>query len=203
MTRRPVLIVDDHPAMRHSLALLLGREPDLVVLAAVGDRESAIAAIEGQRPALAIVDIQLQEGRPSGLELIGQLRSRIDSLPVLVYSMHEHVTYARMAFEAGAQGYLSKRAPVEEILVAVRELLRGRGYSTVQSGEGDLSALSAREFEVFRLIGEGMQPRAIARTLCISTKTVESHRLQLRRKLGLRTAGELSRFAVGWRHGAR
>jgi len=209
-----ILVVDDHPVMRHGVAQLLSATPDLEVCAEAGSREEALRLAQKTPPDLAIVDISLGDDRASGLDLIRDLHARLGRVPVLVVSMHDEALYAERALRAGARGYLMKQEPVREILKAVRVVRDGGVYVSPAmrealfrrhagepaslAGDSLLSLLSRREFEVFRLLGRGAPSREIARALCLSVKTVETHKLNVRKKLGFSSMSEVVRFAVAW-----
>jgi DNA-binding NarL/FixJ family response regulator len=206
-----VLVVDDHPIVRHGLALLLNREPDLMVCGEAEDAQSATRAIASLRPDLVILDISL--GGPDGLDLLKQIRACDTDLPVLVLSMHDETTYAERVLRAGANGYIMKQEATDRVLTAIRCILAGRVYvpdriasrllrqyahtATVTS-RSPLAALSDRELEVFRLIGAGRSTRQIAEILHLSVKTVESYQAHIKEKLDLRNAHELQYHAIEW-----
>jgi DNA-binding NarL/FixJ family response regulator len=207
--RRQVLIVDDHPIVRHGLALLINREPDLMVCGEADDAQSATQAIVSLRPDLVILDISL--GGPDGLELLKQIRTLNTDLPVLMLSMHDETTYAERVLRAGANGYIMKQEATDRLLTAIRRILEGQVYvpdrvasrllrqyahtSTV-TARSPLAALSDRELEVFRLIGAGRSTREIAEILHVSVKTVESYQAHIKEKLELRNARELQYHAI-------
>ena len=207
--RRQVLIVDDHPVVRHGLSLLINREPDLIVCGEADDAQSAIQAVVSLRPDLVILDISL--GGPDGLEILKQIRTRNTDLPVLVLSMHDETTYAERVLRAGANGYIMKQEATDLVLTAVRRILKGQLYvpdrvasrllrqyahtSTV-TARSPLAALSDRELEVFRLIGAGRSTRQIAESLNLSVKTVESYQAHIKEKLELSSARELQYHAI-------
>ena len=207
--RRQVLVVDDHPIVRHGLALLINREPDLMVCGEADDAQSATQAIVSLRPDLVILDISL--GGPDGLELLKQIRTRNTDLPVLVLSMHDEATYAERVLRAGANGYIMKQEATDRLLTAIRRILEGQVYvpdrvasrllrqyahtSTV-TARSPLAALSDRELEVFRLIGAGRSTRQIAEILHLSVKTVESYQAHIKEKLELSNARELQYRAI-------
>ena len=207
--RRQVLIVDDHPIVRHGLTLLINREPDLMVCGEADDAQSATQAIVSLRPDLVILDISL--GGPDGLELLKQIRTRDIDLPVLVLSMHDEATYAERVLRAGANGYIMKQEATDRVLTAIRRILEGQVYvpdrvasrllrqyahtSTV-TVRSPLAALSDRELEVFRLIGAGRSTRQIAEILHVSVKTVESYQAHIKEKLELSSARELQYRAI-------
>lgn len=208
--KRRILLVDDHPLMRHGLAQLIDQQPDLIVCDEAGSAEEALHHVQALRPDLVLVDVTLP-GKP-GLELIKDLSTMFPEIAVLVFSVHEESLYAERALRAGARGYLMKSIGGEELLRAIRHVLAGKVYlspdlsarildslsGSLRRPAGVLSVLSDREFEVFRLVGEGLPTREIALQLHISGKTVETHRLRIREKLGLRNPSELTKYAIRW-----
>jgi DNA-binding NarL/FixJ family response regulator len=208
--KRRILLVDDHPLTRHGMAQLIGQQPDLVVCGEAGNAEQALQSVGALHPDLVLVDVTLP-GKP-GLELIKDITALHASVSVLVVSMHDESLYAERALRAGARGYLMKSNGGEELVKAIRQVLSGQVYVSQQlsarildnlSGAGRrlpglLSALSDREFEVFQLVGEGLTTREIGSRLNISGKTVETHRLSIREKLGLKTSPQLTKLAVRW-----
>ena len=162
------------------------------------------------RPDLVLVDVTLP-GKP-GLEFIKDVAMLYPGVLVLVVSMHDESLYAERALRAGARGYLMKSAGGEELIKAIGQVFNGQVYLSQNlsaqildslSGSrrqqpGVLSVLSDREFEVFQLIGEGLTTNEIGSRLHISGKTVETHRLHIRDKLGLKNPPELTKYAVRW-----
>ena len=208
---RRILVVDDHPMMRNGLAQLIDNEQDLKVGAEAGTAGQAIDAVARQRFDLALLDISLPDR--SGLDLLKDIRALRPELPVLVVSMHDELVYAERVLRAGARGYIMKQAGGEKFLLAIRQVLAGQIFVSDKMSARILDAfsgrlpdksgspvrqLSDREFEVFRLIGQGIGTRAIAEQLHLSVKTVEVHRANIKGKLGLATATELVRQAVRW-----
>ena len=207
--RKRVLIVDDHPLMREGVAQWVERAPDLEVCGQTESAAEAVSLAGKLNPDLVLTDISLP-GR-DGLELIKDLHALRPGLPVLVLSMHEESLYAGRALRAGARGYVMKRAGGDRVVEAIREVLQGRialspdmatqlleQYSgrPSHSARGPVPSLTDREFEVFRLIGEARSNREIAEHLHLSAKTVETHRMNLMRKLKLKGTAELLRFAL-------
>lgn len=207
--RKRILLVDDHPLMREGVAQWINREPDLEVCGQVETAAEALRAVEKLKPDLVLTDIALP-GR-NGLELIKDLRVLHPTLAVLVLSMHDESLYAGRALRAGARGYIMKRAGGDRVARGIREVLQGRmalspdmatrlleeySGSRPRAGQSSLTVLSDREFEVFELLGEGKTNQEIAQQLRLSHKTVETHRLSIRRKLKLRTTAELIRYAI-------
>src|SRR5580658_5344565 len=166
--KKSVFLVDDHPLLRQGLAMMINREPDLMVCGEAEEASMAMKAIASAKPDILIVDISLNG--PDGLDLLKNLRTLYPDLPVLILSMHDESIYAERALRARANGYIMKQEATEKVLVAVRRILGGDIYLSdrmankllhqyVSGPAGDvnsrLSSLSDRELEVFRLIGEG------------------------------------------------
>ena len=215
-----VFLVDDHPAMRHGIAQLVAKENDLEVCGEAGDRRETLNAIAGDPPDLIILDIALKDPDRTGLDLVSEIHACVGPVPILIYSMHDEKMYAERALRAGARGYLMKQEPVRRIIHAIRAIIKDGIYVSEQIGRRILlkhigaspeqqpsvtpeDCLSEREFEVFRLIGKGLQPREIAEKLCLSTKTVETHRMNIRKKFGMANASEVIQYAVEWSHMTR
>lgn len=208
--KRWILLVDDHPLIRERLAGLINREPDLIVCGEAEDVRSAWQAVDELRPDVTLVDLQLKDGG-YGIDLVKELRDRHPELATLVVSMHNEVAYAEESIRAGAYGYLTKRDASERVVEAIRSVLRRHLYiseplaamlvarmaGTGGVGQGTpAERLTAREFEVFQLLGEGVPVRDIAARLRISAKTVEAHRAHIKEKLKLHTGRELVCYAV-------
>ncbi len=206
-----ILIVDDHTIVRQGIAQLVNREPDLDVCVEAGDADSAVAVLRETAVDLAIVDISLPG--TSGIELVKLIRDSHPQLPVLVMSMHDEALYSDRAFRAGAKGYVMKQEATEKLLAAIRKILNGGVYvsdrmqtvmvqrflnSGVDETVSFIDNLTDREFEILRMIGQGLTVAEIADKLGRSAKTVEAHRANLREKLGLKRAAELARFATQW-----
>ena len=209
-----ILIVDDHPLMRKGLAMTIGAEPDLEVVAQVENAEDALEALEETEPGLAIVDISLPG--MSGLELLKHMQALRPELPVLVVSRHDESLYAERAIRAGARGYVMKLEAADVIVKAIRRVLNGGIYVSDEINErlllgmakgrdslakSPLEVLSDRELEVFELTGRGRSTREIAEKLYLSIKTVESYRARIKEKLNLNNAAELMQHAVNWVEG--
>ncbi len=209
--KKRILVVDDHPIVRQGLALLINREPDLVVCGEAEDAMGAMHVLASAHPDILIVDISLNG--PDGIDLLKNIRLSHPTLPVLILSMHDELIYAERALRAGANGYIMKQEATENVLVAARRILNGEIYVSTRianqmlrhyiTGSGTLrnssvADLSDRELEVFRLIGEGHGTRQIAKELHLSIKTVESYQAHIKEKLSLRSARELMQRAIQW-----
>ena len=210
MKRWRLAVVDDHPLVRRGIRDALAEESGFDVVGEAHDASGAMQIVREHHPDLITVDISL--GRGSGLELIKQMRSQWPDLGIIVVSVHDEELYAERSLRAGANGYLRKSEPLDRLVGAVRTVLAGGTALTpdmtqrlvdqaVRGGSSDASgvrSLSDRELEVFEMIGSGLGTRKIANRLCISIKTVETHRENIKRKLGIDNAPELARFAVAW-----
>lgn len=197
--KKRVFIVDDHPVIRHGLAQTFSTTQDLEPAGEAASSSEAIGQLRACRADLVLVDISL--AGTNGIELTKQIRAEHPQLPILILSMHEASLYAGRAQRAGANGYLMKRTGPEELLRAVRALVSGVSYTSPQAGPGPgpaLEELTDRELEVLQLVGEGQSTREIAARLNLSNKTIETHRLNLKEKLRLKSAPELVRYAVDW-----
>lgn len=211
--RYRVLIVDDHPIVRQGLKRMLEIEPDLDVCGDVATEAQARRAIRELQPDVAIVDLALQEG--DGLELVRDVSAHHPELPMLVLSMHDETIYAERLIAEGAAGYIMKQAAADQLLTALRAVLRGERYVSEQlagslRGRPDRSGgsanasrdpvqrLSNRELQVLNLVGRGVSSRDIAADLGLSVKTVESHRQSVKRKLSLETNSQLLQYAINW-----
>jgi DNA-binding NarL/FixJ family response regulator len=204
-----VLLVDDHPIVRQGLALLIEREPDLVVCGEADGAHAAFNAIANLQPDIIVLDISLA-GR-DGLDVLKEIRMKTGALPVLILSMHDEAIYAERAMRAGANGYIMKQEATEKVLVAIRRILQGEVYlsdrltnsmlqqfvhGNTRGKTSPLVNLTDRELEVFRLIGEGHSTRQIADELHLSVKTIESYQAHIKEKLALRNARELLQHAI-------
>jgi DNA-binding NarL/FixJ family response regulator len=209
--RKRVLLVDDHPFMRAGLAGLIERQPDLAVCGEAGNPAEAFQALQKSKPDLILTDLTMP-GR-SGLEFIKDLLAAESGLAILVISMHDEAVHAERALRAGARGYIMKEAGGENLLTAIRTVLRGEVYlsprmaarvlenlsgTKPRGSSSPIEKLSDREFQVFQLIGQGKSTRDIAEQLHLSPKTVDVHRANIKEKLGLTDVTALIRHAVRW-----
>jgi two-component system, NarL family, invasion response regulator UvrY len=199
-----VLIVDDHSVVRAGLRRLLGAEPQSDIREARTGQE-ALAAFRDHRPGLVILDLNLPGS--SGLELIARFKAEDVKVQILVLSMHDNPVYVRRALQAGAAGYVSKNAPADEILEAIRRVAGGHAYIeheiaqelalwNVRAPSHPLTALSTRDLEILRLLGEGCSMAEIAGAVGLGYKTVANHCSQLKAKLGVARTADLIRVAV-------
>lgn len=184
-------------------------EKDLIICGEAQDATQAMKALELLKPDLVLMDLSLP-GK-SGLELLKDFRAMSPRTPVLMISMHDETLYAERVIRAGGKGYIMKQEGPERIIQGIRKVLSGGIFvserisalildalSGTKSGTSPVSSLTDREFEVYRLLGQGQEPHEIAHVLHVSIKTVDTHRMHIRRKLSLRNATELIHHATRW-----
>ena len=200
-----VLLVDDHAVVREGYRRLLERASGIVVAGEAASAAEAYQAFCKLAPAVVVMDLSLPDA--SGIEATRRLVARDSTARVLAFSIHDEPIYAERAFLAGAAGYVTKASAPDVLVEAVRAVARGESFlsddiaqtlalARLRRGEPDLACLSAREFEIVRLLALGHTVRAIADQLCVSAKTVSNHQSAIRRKLGAATPAQLVRIAV-------
>ena len=204
---RDLLLVDDHPIILVAVKALIESKMPGYRLHCAQTRADAIATAERIRPKLAVIDIMLPDG--DGLDLIRKLKELSPGCSVLVFSMQSELRYGPRALKAGASGYLMKGDRVSALLEAIQMIEAGRIYcspalteemmrSWSNNSSAGIETLSDREFQVFRLMGEGRSTKEISKLLEISTKTVDSHRENMKVKLGCSNSTELLLQARDW-----
>lgn len=199
-----VVIVDDHPLVREGLKARLSVVPCLCVIGEAASGADALALAAAREPDLMLIDVGMRE--MNGIELASILRARHPSVRVLMLSMYDSKEYVVSAIRAGARGYVLKDSPIEEIVAAIDAVWAGGNYfsaplaSMALVGGSAGPQLTTREHEVLLLLAHGQSNKFVARQLGISVRTVETHRLSLRRKLGADSASELLKIALmnGW-----
>ncbi len=209
--KKRVLLVDDHPIMRHGLAQLIRMEPLLDVCGEAGNAMDGLAAVGRLMPDIVVVDLTLPD--KTGLELIKDIQAMHPGTRCIVLSMHDENLYAERALRAGARGYVMKEMAAETLILAIHRVLGGGIYVSetmssrmleqVSGHRGKVSAagidqLTDRELEVLEMIGKGTATKLIAEHLNISARTVEAHRSHIKDKLGLTDGPALMRYAVQW-----
>ncbi|WP_232093051.1 response regulator [Gimesia panareensis] len=205
------MIVDDHPIVREGYVHLIQRRDDLQVCAQAGGKVEAMQQIRSSSPQLIIVDISLSDG--SGLELIKDIKSQSPQIKLLAVSMHDENLFAERCIRAGAHGYVNKQQAPEQLINAINRVLSGKIYlsqditermicrsigATEDENVSPIEKLSDRELEVFEQIGQGETTRQIASKLNLSAKTIETYRENIKHKLNLSNATELTRHAIQW-----
>jgi len=202
-----VLLADDHRIVRGGLVRIVEESGDIEVVAEAADGREAIQQVHRTRPDVAVIDISMPG--LDGLEVISRLGASHPKLPILVLTMHEEEQYVVRAIEAGAMGYITKRSAPELLVKAIRKVHAGGRFLTdaaaealaLRLGKGNrgrspLDSLSTREIQVLRHLALGQTVREIAEAYHLSTKTVDTYRARLLKKLNLRNNAELSRFAL-------
>lgn len=206
-----VLLVDDHPIVRQGLRMMIEQVPGLSVCGEAGGMAQAMKLYRDTTPDVIVTDISLEDG--SGIELVKELVAHDKQVRVLVCSMHDETLFAERALQAGAKGYINKNEATDKLIEAVSRVAEGHAYLsermtdrmlTRQIGTGDgppksaIETLSDRELEVFEQIGHGITTRQIAEKLHLSPKTIETYRENIKHKLNLANATELTQHAVQW-----
>ena len=201
-----VLIADDHGIVRSGLRMLIERQPDMSVVAEAVDGVDALEAAQTHRPDVAVLDVSMP--RMTGLQAAREIRSHLPDTRALMLTMHDDDRYFLEGLEAGAAGYVLKRAADTDLIAALRKAAAGQMFVSgddqrrlvadwLESGRAEPDdPLSPRELEVVKLIAEAFTNRQIAETLRVSEKTVESHRANVLRKLGMRDRVEIVRYAI-------
>jgi DNA-binding NarL/FixJ family response regulator len=208
-----ILVADEHPLLRHGIVAFINSQPDMIACGEADCISSIRAKLAETRPHLLVIGLRLGTG--DSLEFVKGLKAQNPGLLILVYSAFEETTFAERALRAGANGYLMKKAIKEELLTAIRAALCGRIYvsrdlalrafqksiETTQRtrASGNLPVidnLSDREMHVFQLIGSGLGTKKIAHSMNLSVKTIETHRENIKRKLGLSSGRQLVERAI-------
>jgi len=208
-SRVKVLVVDDHEIVRQGIKMVLETDPDLEVVGEASSGEEAIEKVHELSPSVVVMDI----GMPglSGFEATRRIRQSHPDVQVLALTVHDSEAYVFQMLQAGATGYVVKRAPAAEVIMAVKRAYRGESVlhpsvakllikdylSRVERGEeASYDTLSDREREILKLIAEGQTNKEIAELLFLSVKTVQAHRANLMRKLGMHDRTELVKYAI-------
>ena len=208
-----ILILEEHPLLRHGIRDYLNSQPDMFVCGEADNIRDARNKIAEHKPQLLVTALRLGAG--DSLEFVKALKAERPGLLILVYSAFEEAIFAERALRAGAAGYMMKSAPAEELLAAIREIVAGEIYvsrdvamrafkKSLESPAEQRSArptigierLSDREMHIFNLLGSGLRNRQIAHSLNLSVKTIETHRENIKRKLGLNNSRDLLEVAT-------
>jgi len=200
-----ILLADDHALVRRGVRLILDGEPDLTVVAEAGDGAEAIDQARTHDVDLAVLDIAMP--RMTGLQAARELSSRLPDLRILILTMHDNEQFLFEALSAGASGYVLKSVADRDLIEACRAAMRGEPFlypgavttlirTYLDRAQDPGRAITDREEEILKLVAEGHTSQQIADMLVISVKTVERHRANLLRKLGLKDRLELTRYAI-------
>lgn len=207
MSKIRVLIVDDHAIVRDGLASLLARRKDIEIVGQAADGRQGIEQAHTLLPDVILMDIAMPE--MNGLEATREIRKALPGIRILVLTQYESKEYVLPLLRAGAAGYLAKRARGEELVNAIRtvhfegaflppNIARAvmNGVGEFASEDGGQPALTEREKEVVRLVADGLSSREIAERLCLSVKTVDTHRANILEKIGAHSSAELIKYAI-------
>ena len=209
--KHKVLIVDDHPIVRQGLTQLINLDSELTVCGEASDIPSALQAVNEDHPDIAVIDISL--GEVSGIRLIEDLSSQYPDVLILALSMHDESLYAERSLRAGAKGYIMKKEPPGQVIVALKKVLSGDIYvsndlslkllqkfvaNKGRENKSSIESLSNRELEVFQLIGRGFKTRKIAEHLTLSIKTIETYVDHIKKKMDFKDSRSLIQHAVQW-----
>ena len=204
-----IVIADDHAIVREGLKRIVASAQDMEVLAEAADGTEVLQRVREADFDVLVLDLSMP-GR-SGMELIRLVKAEQPRLRILVLSMHQELQYAVRAIKSGASGYLTKESAPAQLVLALRKIASGGAYISAEVAEqlalGSMpgataethEALSAREFEVFRLLAAGTSVTDIAAKLNVSVKTASTHKANLMHKMALQNQSELVRYAI--RHG--
>jgi DNA-binding NarL/FixJ family response regulator len=200
-----IILVDDHAVVRAGVRRLLEQEPLFDVIGEAESGEKAYQLFGELNPDVMVMDLSMPG--MGGLEAIRRILMRDEKAKILVLSMHEDLSFANQALKLGAKGYLIKNTLGDDLVKAIEVISRGDIFlsdeiakkiavSSIDGGQDPIHDLSAREFEIFRLLAEGFEVDAIATTLNISSKTVSNYQTMIKQKLNIHTPVELIRYAI-------
>ena len=200
-----IVLVDDHAVVRAGVRRLLEQEPLFEVIGEAECGEKAYQILAELKPDVMVMDLSMPG--MGGLEAIRRILMRYEKAKILVLSMHEDLSFANQALKLGAKGYLTKNTLADDLVKSIETVTQGDVFLSdeiakkmaMQSISGNQDAvheLSAREFEIFRLLAEGLDIDAIASTLNISSKTVSNYQTMIKQKLNINTPIELIRYAI-------
>jgi DNA-binding NarL/FixJ family response regulator len=210
-----VLVLDEQPLLRYGISAHLDSQPDMVVCGEADSILGARSKVAECQPQLLVTELRL--GANDSLKLVKELKAENRALRILVYSAFEETIFADRAMRAGADGYVMKQAPREELAAAIRDIVKGSIYVSREvalngfrkslqrrpkknrsRSANALEDLSDREMHIFRLLGSGLRTREIAQLLDLSVKTIESHRENIKHKLHLSSGAQLRERAAKW-----
>jgi DNA-binding NarL/FixJ family response regulator len=200
-----IILVDDHAVVRAGVRRLLEQEPLFDVIGEAESGEKAYQLFGELNPDVMVMDLSMPG--MGGLEAIRRILMRNEKAKILVLSMHEDLSFANQALKLGAKGYLIKNTLGDDLVKAIEAISQGDIFlsdeiakkiavSSIDGGQDPIHDLSAREFEIFRLLAEGFEVDAIATTLNISSKTVSNYQTMIKQKLNIHTPVELIRYAI-------
>jgi two-component system, NarL family, invasion response regulator UvrY len=201
-----VLVADDHEVVRRGLRQILAETGDILVAAEAASASEVMRLVDEQRFDVVVLDISMPGG--SGIELIGEIKKVRPDARVLILTVYSEEQYAVRAIKAGAAGFLTKESASDRLIEAVRRIAAGGRYVTAELAETLASLLagetvgqpherlSDREFEILKLLASGKTVSQVAQELCLSVKTVSTHRTRILKKMNMKTNAELTHYAV-------
>ena len=200
-----IVLVDDHAVVRAGVRRLLEQEPLFEVIGEVESGEKAYQIFGELKPDVIVMDLSMPG--MGGLEAIRRILMRYEKAKILVLSMHEDLSFANQALKLGAKGYLTKNTLADDLVKSIETVTKGDVFlsdeiakkmamQSISGNQDPVHELSAREFEIFRLLAEGLDIDAIASTLNISSKTVSNYQTMIKQKLNINTPIELIRYAI-------
>jgi DNA-binding NarL/FixJ family response regulator len=200
-----IILVDDHAVVRAGVKRLLEQEPLFDVIGEAESGEKAYQLFGELNSDVMVMDLSMPG--MGGLEAIRRILMRDEKAKILVLSMHADLSFANQALKLGAKGYLIKNTLGDDLVKAIEAISQGEIFlsdeiekkiavSSIEGGHDPIHDLSAREFEIFRLLAEGLEIDAIATTLNISSKTVSNYQTMIKQKLNISTPVELIRYAI-------
>ena len=208
-----VLLAEDHTIVRKGLCALLEKEVDINIVAEAENGREAIEKAQETKPDVVVMDI----GMPilNGIEALRQLRKCCPEIKIIILTVHKNEEYILQALKFGASGYLVKKAAPSDLVAAIHEVHNGKSYlstsisktlideylrqGVILSSNGksyDEKELTSRQSEVLQLLAEGYTNREIAQILCVSIKTVETHRAQIKKRLNIKKTAGLVQYAL-------
>ena len=200
-----IVLVDDHAVVRAGVRRLLEQEPLFEVIGEAESGEKAYQILAELKPDVMVMDLSMPG--MGGLEAIRRILMRYEKAKILVLSMHEDLSFANQALKLGAKGYLAKNTLADDLVKSIETVTQGDVFlsdeiakkmamQSISGNQDPVHELSAREFEIFRLLAEGLDIDAIASTLNISSKTVSNYQTMIKQKLNINTPIELIRYAI-------
>ncbi len=206
-----IVLAEDHTILREGLKALLSSDPQFDIIGEAADGRQAVRCVEKFGPDLILMDLSMP--RMSGMEAIREIKKRYPDTRIIALTVHKTDEYLHTTLQAGADGYVLKDATHDELVMAIKNVMKGKSYLSpgvsekviegylegkeTAGPESPWETLSPREREVLKLIAEGYKNKEIADDLCISLKTVEKHRANLMKKLDLHNAAALTVYAMG------
>ena len=200
-----IVLVDDHAVVRAGVRRLLEQEPLFEVIGEAESGEKAYQILAELKPDVMVMDLSMPG--MGGLEAIRRILMRYEKAKILVLSMHEDLSFANQALKLGAKGYLTKNTLADDLVKSIETVMQGDVFlsdeiakkmamQSISGNQDPVHELSAREFEIFRLLAEGLDIDAISSTLNISSKTVSNYQTMIKQKLDINTPIELIRYAI-------